>query len=54
MDVGNVVPMDAYHHDEQHQMGLASFQRKYEIDLKALAKKYAQAYANGEVFAGVS
>ena len=36
-DIANVVPMCATHHDEQHRIGILSFQRKYGVDLKRIA-----------------
>ena len=33
----SVVPMCSVHHAEQHVFGIQTFQRKYRLDLKALA-----------------
>ena len=39
-DHGNVVAMCAQAHEEQHRLGIRSFQRKWGIDLKVLAATY--------------
>ena len=36
-DRGNVVPLCHGHHVEQHQHGIKTFARKYNVDLKVLA-----------------
>lgn len=33
----DLVPMCAYHHRKQHGLGIATFQRLYQIDLRGLA-----------------
>ena len=39
-DVGNIVPLCAAHHREQHTRGIKTFQTKYRIDLTHLASLY--------------
>lgn len=43
-DRGNVVPMELSVHRSQHQMGMKSFQRKHNVDLKELALDYQRRY----------
>jgi len=43
-DVENLVPMDHAHHRELHQMGIGSFQRKYKINLRRMARTYWRNY----------
>jgi hypothetical protein len=38
-DRGNTIPLCRRHHREQHDKGMASFQRLYGFDLAALAKR---------------
>ena len=47
-DAANIVPLCRHHHTEQHAMGIKSFQRKYSIDLRALANHFWQFYQSGE------
>jgi len=44
-DIGNCVPLCAYHHDAQHTMGIVSFQQHYGIDLHAIARDLGRQYA---------
>jgi hypothetical protein len=48
----NIVSLCLHHHTEQHQMGILSFQAKYQIDLKSHAERIEQLYqqhgGNGE------
>ena len=44
-DRGNLVPLCRQHHREQHQIGLRSFERKYDVDLTAHAQHLATVYA---------
>lgn len=46
-DVGNCVPLCKLHHDEQHK-GIKTFQRKYGIDLPAIAKQLGDEYTGKE------
>tara|TARA_R110000824_G_scaffold18676_1_gene73566 strand:- start:7285 stop:7638 length:354 start_codon:yes stop_codon:yes gene_type:complete len=40
----NIVSLCLHHHMEQHQMGILSFQAKYQIDLKSHAERIEQLY----------
>ena len=50
-DEGNLTPLCATHHDERHLIGVRSFQRKYGLDLKAIAADIWSRYP-GEPKAG--
>lgn len=39
-DVQNVVPLCGKHHQEQHRIGIKSFQKRWHINLSAIAKAY--------------
>jgi hypothetical protein len=41
------------HHDEQHRLGLARFEAKYGIDLRALAAEFAQRSPDREMRASL-
>lgn len=43
-DVGNCVPLCHYHHQQQHAIGIRSFQRRYGIDLYAIAADLGRIY----------
>ena len=43
-DHGNCVPLCARHHNEQHLIGVHSFELRYGLDLKAEAEKLWRAY----------
>lgn len=43
-DYGNLVPMCATHHAEQHTIGQRSFERKHGVNLKNLAAYYQGIY----------
>lgn len=36
-DEGNIVPLCAGHHAEQHHIGIRSFEKRYRVNLKAIA-----------------
>lgn len=38
-DVGNALPLCRDHHDEQHRIGIQTFQARYGLDLAAEAKR---------------
>ncbi len=40
----NIVSLCLHHHTEQHQLGILTFQAKYQIDLKAQAERIEQLY----------
>ena len=46
-DVGNVVPMCAGAHDEQHRIGIRAFQKRWGIDLAKIAAGLAPKYTEG-------
>jgi hypothetical protein len=41
-DLYSAIPMAQHLHDEQHRMGIKSFAAKYNVDLAALAREYAE------------
>ena len=43
-DVGNCVPMDRFHHQEQHHLGILTFQVRYGLDLAGRAKLLGDAW----------
>lgn len=43
-DFGNAVPLCHAHHQEQHAIGMATFQRKYGVFLKGYAEVLASRY----------
>lgn len=43
-DYGNLVPMCATHHQEQHSIGQRSFEKRHGVNLKALAAYYQGLY----------
>ena len=38
----NVISLCRFHHGEQHRVGEPEFERKYNIDMKALAREFAE------------
>jgi hypothetical protein len=38
----DVVPLCAYHHAIQHRMGILTFEREYDTDLRAIAARVAE------------
>ena len=45
-DLGNLVPLCAAHHGEQHK-GIKTFQKKYGLDLADAARRLTEAYEDG-------
>jgi hypothetical protein len=43
-DRGNCVPLCSRHHRHQHDLGIYTFQRRYGIDLPAVAQKLNEVY----------
>lgn len=43
-DIGNCVPLCRYHHQQQHALGIRSFQKKYGLDLYAIAADLGRIY----------
>ena len=43
-DIGNIVPLCARHHHQQHSVGIKTFQAIYDLDLAKIAAKLALAY----------
>ncbi len=39
-DMGNLYPGCAKHHQEQHQMGVKSFEQKYGLNLKVMGREF--------------
>lgn len=46
-DARNIVPLCRYHHQEQHTMGIKSFQKKYGIVLQDFADHFWNFYQSG-------
>ena len=47
-DFGNVVDLCSHHHREQHQIGIRSFEAKYNIDMAQEAQRLATEWNNRE------
>lgn len=45
-DVGNIVPLCRRCHTEQHQIGIKSFEKKFDVDLGHWGKVYARLFEN--------
>jgi hypothetical protein len=43
-DFDNMVPLCAHHHQQQHRIGIRSFEYRYQVRLKAAARKVTAAY----------
>jgi hypothetical protein len=43
-DRANLVPLCHYHHMEQHDLGIPSFERKYEVSLRTSARQLTEVY----------
>jgi hypothetical protein len=43
-DLYNAVPLAHHLHEEQHRIGIKSFQRKYGVDLVAIAKAHTERF----------
>lgn len=43
-DIGNCVPLCHAHHEEQHRIGIRSFQQRYGVDLYAIAADLGRIY----------
>jgi hypothetical protein len=44
-DRGNILPLCRAHHQEQHAIGIRSFEARYHVDLAQIAAEYATDYA---------
>ena len=44
VDRANVVPLCTYHHSEQHALGMRSFEKRYGVNLKAIAHALTAQY----------
>ena len=43
-DIGNCVPLCHYHHQQQHTIGIRSFQQRHGLDLYAIAADLGRIY----------
>ena len=46
-DIGNIVPLCARHHHQQHNVGIKTFQAIYTLDLAWIARRLTEAYEDG-------
>lgn len=47
-DKANIVPLCTSHHQEQHRVGIKTFQVRHSLDLKAEASRLWDAYTEGK------
>jgi hypothetical protein len=48
-DRGNLVPLCAKHHGLQHEMGIKSFEKQYDLDLADMARELERQYDEQEL-----
>lgn len=49
-DENNIVPLCLYHHAEQHNIGIRSFERRYAVDLEREARRVWRSITEGTPF----
>jgi hypothetical protein len=47
-DIGNCVPLCFSHHDQQHRLGIKTFQATHSVDLAAIARNLGERYTPTE------